>query len=57
MKFHVLQFKKKYKKTFVEQGRICATVKREHAKLADVIKVLLAGNMVKQKVSSIAVVP
>ncbi len=47
---HVKKFKKKYKKTFNEKGRVCAKVKREFVDSYDFLKNLLKDKWLKDKV-------
>ncbi|MBW2978066.1 hypothetical protein KY331_04435, partial [Candidatus Woesearchaeota archaeon] len=54
-KFHVAKFKKKYKKTFVEKGRICAKIKREFREADEFVKELIKDKYVKEKVKKISV--
>ncbi len=53
MKEHVQDFKKKYKNTFEEKGRIKAKVKIEHRKLKNFMKVVLKDEYVKERVKGI----
>lgn len=53
LKNHAESFKKKYKKTFVEKGKICANVKREFLRAEDMIKKLIKSPYVTERVQSI----
>jgi tRNA nucleotidyltransferase (CCA-adding enzyme) len=52
-KFHVNNFKKKYKKTFVRKGRVYAKVKREFREADKFVKNLVKDKYVKERVKSI----
>jgi len=52
-KFHTEKFKKKYKKTFVEKGKICAKVKRKFREADKFVKELVKDKYVKERVKRI----
>jgi len=53
MKPYVEDFKKKYKNTFEEKGKIKAKVKAEHPKLKDFVNALLKEEYVKERVKGV----
>ena len=50
------KFKKKYKKTFVKGGRICANVKREFRRAEDLIKSTAKDSYLKEKINSLRII-
>lgn len=54
MKEHVKRFNKKYKKTFVENKKICANVKRKYCKIEDLIKDLKKNKYIRERVKLIS---
>jgi tRNA nucleotidyltransferase (CCA-adding enzyme) len=50
---HLKAFKKKYKKTFVKNGKIYANVKREYINPEDLIKELIKNDYLKDKIKDI----
>ena len=55
-KKHVIFFKKKYKKTFLEGKRICAYAPRKFRKAEDLIKELIKSRYAKERVRSIRII-
>ncbi|MBN1470083.1 MAG: hypothetical protein JW924_15295, partial [Fusobacteriaceae bacterium] len=54
-KFHVEQFKKKYKETFVEKDKICAKIKRKYTEPENLIKELIKDKYIKEKVNKVKI--
>jgi len=55
-KFHVKEFKKRYKKTFVKNNRICTYTKREFREPETLIKKIIKNPRIKENVKSIKVI-
>jgi len=55
MKKFVLDFKKKYKKTFVEKGKIAAKVKREFTDVCSLLNKSIKDEYIKDKVKDIKI--
>jgi tRNA nucleotidyltransferase (CCA-adding enzyme) len=55
-KYHVKNFKKKYRSTFVEKNKVCANIKRKYRKPENLIKDVVKDGYVKDKVRRIELV-
>ncbi len=53
--YHAKQFRKKYKKTFAENGKVCTLVKREFRKPEGLIRKSIDDEYVRERVKSIKV--
>jgi len=52
VEFHVKNFKKKYKSTFTENGKICAYIKRKYKKPEELIRSLKTEAYIKEKITN-----
>ena len=52
LKEHVKNFKKKYKKIFIEKNKVCAYIKREFKTSRELIKSLKNHDYIKEKINS-----